>query len=622
VNLVANPPSPLRRAPVSHNLRESYGDVTDKSLQVQLPKFALSPSPQKTVVGAESPTKHLPYTVEDYTRLIQGDPMQWPYPEKNEPSNFSEQNGNHSMPLDLEGQDHLKFPRPDRWSEDDVYNAGGNCSSNLLPPRFYSPSNRSVRLFKEGESPSTNVSARAPAFLTCRFQNWHSPRSSYTERSHLASWSGLTFALLLTRFTHCTFTTDHLQTDAGRMVFTLPPDQQSLHRGESSSGTIDMIFQGSASEIDPNSSTADLIKSAIQSSPLQSRDEHAMPNRAMQDLRFDERQRPPPTQAKTGHVQPGPSSSMLTNAMNDSSPGTAGTAGTFRPYCPSAVPSPLYKNDNTPVPTQSLMCSPPPMMPNVMGLWGSPPSKSIDDHFYMTNEHLDVVGKTTYDILATFSKDMMTTMKSGHDHISGLVEKGIEELKSEVERIGKKADDGTHRDREIGAKLDQLLDCIKGEVFDALNEQGKKAAELGMTVDELRKTVEALQQSIERLNNQSYPVPAPAPSLGGYYGNGSGREGQAPPVPLMQENVNVTNTHDAYNDTRGMGYGSGYGQGGHRGGYHGRSTREERSPYLGTNPYHFSNGGQYKSGYMGGYSYNMSPGSGEQQHTFGQKTMQ
>ena len=386
-----------------------------------------------------------------------------------------------------------------------------------------------------------------------------------------------------------------------------------------------MIFQGSASEIDPNSSTAELIKNAMQSSPLQKRDEHALAARAMQELRIDERQRHAPTQAKTGHLQPGPSSSMLTNILNGNSPGTAGTPDTFRPHHPSAVPSPLHKNDCAPVPTQPFMCSPPPMMPNTMGLWGSPPSKSIDDHFYMTNEHLDVVGKTTYDILATFNKDMTTTMKSRHDHITGLVEKGVAELKSEVELIGKKADDGAHRDREIGAKLDQLLDCIKGEVVSALDEQGKKAAELGMTVNELRKSVEVLQRSMERLHSQMYTVPAPAlgplpaPSLGGYYGNGSTREGQPAPVPLMQENVNMSNTQDGYNDTRGMGYGSGYGQGSQRSGYQGRSNREERSPYVGTNPYHF-NGGQYKNGYMGGYPYNMSPG-GEQQHTYGQKTM-
>jgi hypothetical protein len=175
-NVIANPPSPLRRAPISHNLRESYGDVTDKSLQVQLPKFALSPSPRRTLVGVDTPSKLCPYTVDDYTRLIHGEPMQWPYPEPCRSSNpceresTYEQESNYSAPLDLGVRVLPKLPRPDQWSEDGVYSAEGNCSGELLPPRFYSPSNRSVRLFKEGEGPSTNVSARAPASLTCWLQ--------------------------------------------------------------------------------------------------------------------------------------------------------------------------------------------------------------------------------------------------------------------------------------------------------------------------------------------------------------------------------------------------------------------------------------------------------------------
>jgi hypothetical protein len=169
-NVVANPPSPLRRAPISHSLRESYGDVTNKSLQVQLPKFALSPSPQKTLVGVDTPSKTCPYTVDDYTRLIHGEPMQRPYPEPGRTSNPYERESNYSTPLDLGVRDIPKLPRPDQWSEDGVYSAGGNYSGELLPPRFYSPSNRSVRLFKEGEGPSTNVSARAPASLTCWLQ--------------------------------------------------------------------------------------------------------------------------------------------------------------------------------------------------------------------------------------------------------------------------------------------------------------------------------------------------------------------------------------------------------------------------------------------------------------------
>ena len=189
VNSVASPPSPLRRAPISHNLRESYGETAGQSFQVQPPKFALSPSPQKTVGGVQSPIKHSHYTVDDYIRIIQGDPMKRLYLEREEYSN-SEQNGSDNAPWTMEGQDFLKLPRPARLSEDGVYNTGGNHPGELLLPRFYSPPNRSVRLFRDGEGPSTNVSARAPASLTCRHKNQPSPRSFRTQRSHLASWFG------------------------------------------------------------------------------------------------------------------------------------------------------------------------------------------------------------------------------------------------------------------------------------------------------------------------------------------------------------------------------------------------------------------------------------------------
>lgn len=411
------------------------------------------------------------------------------------------------------------------------------------------------------------------------------------------------------------------------MIFTLSPIQRSLHsRSESTSGTIDMIFQGNLNEIDPNSSTAELTKNAVQGSPLQQRDkrdEHALAARAMQELRVSERQLPPPAQAKPDHLQPGASSSMLTGMLNGGSPSAAGTPGTFRPHHPSAVPSPLCKNNGPPIPIQPIMCSPPP----AMNLWSSPPSKSIDDHFYMTNEHLDVVGKTTYDVLATFSKDIMATIKSKHENVIGLVEKRVEEVKSQIEFIAQGADGNANRDREIGAKLDELLRCIKNDVAGALDEQGKKTAELEVTVKELRKTVEGLQQSMERVHSQPHPeqamAPSSAPSFGSYWGGGAIRDVQAAPMPPMQENHNATNTQDAYNHSR-AGYGSSYGQQrGHGGGFQGRSGKEERSPYLGTNPYHFGNGGQYSNGYMGGYSYNFSPNPAEQQQQpFGQKPMQ
>ena len=158
--LAVNPPSPLRRAPPHEDLRECYGDLSDRGSheQLQFPMFALSPSPLKTAIqgkGGVSPTKFCPYTVEDYSKLIEGEALQWPYPEEDEVSEVKA--GGHSAPLVAESRHSLQLPLSSR-SEDRHYNERLGRRLSPLPPRFYSPSNRSVQLFGDGESPSQNVS--------------------------------------------------------------------------------------------------------------------------------------------------------------------------------------------------------------------------------------------------------------------------------------------------------------------------------------------------------------------------------------------------------------------------------------------------------------------------------
>ena len=167
--LLVNPPSPLRRAPSHEDLRESYGGLPDRGTQVQLqfPMFALSPSPLKTAIhgnGGTSPTKFRPYTAEDYTKLIEGEALQWPYPD--EGGVFGVKERGRSAPLATEDSDLLQLPHADRWSEDNHYNERLGRRLSPLPPRFYSPSDRSVQLFKDGESPSQNVSEIRPFLLS------------------------------------------------------------------------------------------------------------------------------------------------------------------------------------------------------------------------------------------------------------------------------------------------------------------------------------------------------------------------------------------------------------------------------------------------------------------------
>jgi hypothetical protein len=175
----AQPPSPLRRAPPSDHLREDYGARNDDDSKMQFPAFALSPSPSKpSSAGAgNSPTTYLPCTADEYRRLITGAPLPWAALAKEQSSpkqqndhggeladaapkdhwRHEEQYDSHSAPLVGENAASMQLPCPDRWSEEPKYNQSSRRYSPL-PPRFYTPSNRSVQPFAEGETPSKNVS--------------------------------------------------------------------------------------------------------------------------------------------------------------------------------------------------------------------------------------------------------------------------------------------------------------------------------------------------------------------------------------------------------------------------------------------------------------------------------
>lgn len=155
-----NPPSPLHRAPSYEDLRECYGAPPGEELQAELlfPRFALSPSPPKTALlgtGGESPAKFRPFNAEDYTKLIQGEALQWPHTDEDATCEGKE--GNHSAPLAVNGNNELQLPQSSR-SDEIHYNDRISRRLSPLPPRFYSPSDRSFQLSNNGESPSQNVS--------------------------------------------------------------------------------------------------------------------------------------------------------------------------------------------------------------------------------------------------------------------------------------------------------------------------------------------------------------------------------------------------------------------------------------------------------------------------------
>jgi hypothetical protein len=346
----------------------------------------------------------------------------------------------------------------------------------------------------------------------------------------------------------------------------------------------------------------------------------------MQELRVGEQQEKALSQnGGTGHLQPDQSSSRLTDMLQGISPRHGDFDGDFQPNCPSAVPSPLHK-----MPGPIISMQPMPVARDPAGLFGhllTP--KTIEDHFYMTNEHLDVLGKSTWDQIETLKKEHCDTINHKHSQLVNTVKNHVQEIKMQVDSVNEKTDRTTEQGHNIQTKLDQLFDSIKDDVMGALVAQDTKMTGMEQSVKELQKMVQNMQKMLEQKqsettvgqqhttavsvptpNSTTLPFPLPVhrsqPSLVGYYGNmtESGRESQ-PSMPHIQDHHSNGLAQDGHSDPR-VGYGTNYGQQwGPRVGYHGRNSKEER-PYSGAHPYHFGNNvvsgsGQFSNGYTGGY---------------------
>lgn len=409
-----------------------------------------------------------------------------------------------------------------------------------------------------------------------------------------------------------------------------------------------MVYQGSMNDIESEKSRAQTKNDDAQTHDKQSsqqRNHNEPASRVRQDPRNSDRDEPPPAKSGLpGHLQPETSSSKLTDMLNGPSPRTDSN-GDFRILCPSAVPSPLHK-----IPGPHVAMQPMPRS-NIgtphAGPWASPRShKTIEDHFFMTNEHLDVVGKTTYDALDMYSKQQVSAMNAKHEQLVVLVEKHTEDLKSQISSVNEKADDASNKTHNVCLKLEQLEKFLKDDVVGAMMEQTKKTAEMETSFREIQKAMTHMQQTVERLSEPkpgpndavttalpssvvSSALPHAVPThhsqsaLTGHYGNfnDAGRDEQ-PPMPLLQDHT-VSNNYDSHGDPRGN-----YSSNWQSQAWNGRSTYQgrnkgETASYAGTNPYHFGNGGQYGNGYMNGYSsYNFSPSTSDQAYAYGPKPAQ
>ena len=417
------------------------------------------------------------------------------------------------------------------------------------------------------------------------------------------------------------------------MLFAAPAESNLRRlRDNSNKGSIEMVFQGDLKDIDPNSSTGKLVSDSNPEKVMpEERGGTGMATRAVQEYPTSEN-RELTSQAiqNSGHFPLEKSSSRLTDMLNGISPGKNEFHGEFVPSCLSAVPSPLHKSALPFVHLQSTSAS-----PGSFGPCGLPhKSKSIEHHFLMTNEHLDVVGKTTWDLLEMFKRELpemfkrelhemfkqelLAALNTRQEELIELVEKRVESIKNQITTLNEKADSIAEKQGTIQLDLDKILSFIKQDVTSAPAAQDKKATEMEMHVKELQKTAQTLQQQQEQtFTNPGFPLPVhrSQPPNAGYYGNNvdHGRENQ-PSVAHMHENRTVMPTHDPHHDHR-MGHNNGYGQQwGGRHGYSGRNGKEARSPYPAISPYAF--GGQFNNGYATGYSaYGFSSDASDQHHS-------
>ncbi len=385
-----------------------------------------------------------------------------------------------------------------------------------------------------------------------------------------------------------------------------------------------MIYQGDANDIDPSSSTAKLINSAnTLTTPPADFKEPALVFDNGQAHIADVAQSFTPQGKGQSNYYPLENTPTTLNEMLNSL-----NQGNFVSNCASAVQSPL---NNTGAPLVQSPPNPPAQGP-FRPAWQPRTPNTVDEHFYMTNEHLDVVGKTTWDLLETAKQQNLKMLNSRQDQISALVEKRFEDIKSQIAASNEMAESASKKHDDLFGSFDKLYSYITQDIADTLASHEKKTAALETQVTELQKTVQTLRQWLEQkftdikpgcpvstFSNPNTPLPIhrSQPVMAGYYGNGPEyvQENQSP-MPNLHDNRSTAPMHETHHDHR-IGHSNGYGQQWGRQGYTGRISKEDRTPY--GSPYHF--GGQFSSGYAPGYSsYGFSTNLSEQHPSFDQGT--
>lgn len=389
-------------------------------------------------------------------------------------------------------------------------------------------------------------------------------------------------------------------------------------------GSIPICFKGDVDEIEPLSATArDAASTSTQHDsflPPKTFSDSQLRNRIMEELRLNlSANSAAAAQAPTPcALQPDQSSSRLTDMLLDVSPSKA----EFHDFNgSSAVPSPLHR---APPQTQLGPASPEgvtmgPMLdhgailPHEIMMAPPPRNSSLHDHFFMTNEHIDVVAMSLFDWVQSQNQKVVNAASSKHEQLKTSVEQQFESIKSQINSVGEKADDNGNQSHNLSVQLDNLRDFIKTEVVEPMGKQAQTMSAMEQGIKELQKAMQDVQKSASPnyAAGANYPSPShqvgtiemvnvtdrfadlylqtgvlpnsrSQPSLPGYYdGNGSGH-GPMPPVP--------SGAFGRYGANGQVGRSS-----------YGRESRENHGfPNTG-NPYH-SPGGSFNNAYgTGGY---------------------
>lgn len=392
-----------------------------------------------------------------------------------------------------------------------------------------------------------------------------------------------------------------------------------------------MMFRGDPNDIDSQSSTARLIdkkdRDGTKEREAAEKGPPADPAQAnVSSERPDAGSRMNDTPGCLPYDRPSSSISDLLKGMRSH---VGNFDVRFEPSHPSALPSPLHPMTapGAALPLHMQGTDPGPFHSYVQPQTG----RTVDEHFAMTNEHLDVVGKTTWDLLEGFNQRQIAAHNMRCDRIINMLEKHAEEIKSQVNAADEKASRAAEKQSERYTHVDKKLNLIKTEISDASTAQDMKTNQMERHIKELQQELQALhklveqkfkntkttqQQNVEKVSGLGNPdistLPAhrSQPSIIGYYGTAAdiGHETHPPAPPDF-----ITSPTESHNSLY-RGYGNNYGpQWSSR---HGYTSRNGRDQYAGTHPYPLPHSGAYSSNLYG--SSFPSPNS-EQHYGFNQK---